>query len=307
MISRRRLSDAALLLGLIALMAFACGGGGTVPSYAPCTAADTCPTSTTCEPSSATSTSAGGGATFCTWSCGGSGGGSPSCPKDANGVEGVCVVSVNGTMVGGSGDAGLGREDTEFGFCFQDCSSGGTCPSGETCEPAQLLSGSGQQRVCMPVFKDPLGGTSWQSDLITPAAKSYGITMSTYTITFGATTETVGGYASGPYRAKLTEIYGSLAFEYAGCTETDAFTGQWIDMPPTATSAGTLTVSNLVAITNRTGCTSSNDDTSGEGQFCQADGDQSASYTLSGNTMTIQGGSGITPHDVNVSWTFTER
>jgi hypothetical protein len=303
MISRRRLR-AAVFLGLIALWPLACSSGATVATYAPCTAADTCPSSTTCEPSSATSTSAGGGATFCTWSCGG--GGTPSCPNDANGVEGVCVTTVNGTMVGGSADAGLGREDAEFGFCFQDCSSGGTCPSGEACKPAQLLSGSGQAMVCMPVFKDPLSGTRWQSDLITPAAKSYGITMSTYTITFGATTDTVSGYASGPYTARLVELYGSIAPEYAGCTETDAFTGQWVDMPPTATSAGTLTVSNLVAITNRTGCTSSGDDTGGEGQYCEASADQSASYTLSGNTMTIQGGSGITPHDVNVSWTFTE-
>jgi hypothetical protein len=305
MISRRRLS-AATLLGLIALWPLACGGGGgTVATYAPCTAADTCPSSTTCEPSAATSTSAGGGATFCTWSCGSSSGGTPSCPNDANGIEGVCVTSVNGTTVGGSADAGLGHEDTEFGFCFQDCSSGGTCPSGETCEPAQLLSGSGQAMVCMPVFKDPLSGTSWQSEQITPAPKSYGITMSTYTITFGTTTDTVSGYASGPYRAKLTELYGSLAPEYPGCTETDAYSGQWVDMPPTATSAGTLTVSNLVAITKRTGCTSSSDDTGG-GQYCEANGDQSASYTLSGNTMTIQGGSGITPYDVDVSWTFTE-
>jgi hypothetical protein len=146
MTSGRRFS-AALLLGLVAL---ACsGGGGNVATYALCTAADTCPSSTTCEPTSATSTSAGVGPTFCTWSCGG-GSGKPSCPNDANGIEGVCVTSLDVTMVGGSADAGLGREDTEFGLCFRDCSSVGTCPSGEACKPALPLGGGDQVMVCMP-------------------------------------------------------------------------------------------------------------------------------------------------------------
>ena len=140
MISRRGL-NAALLLGLITLWPLACGGGGTLTTYAPCTAVDTCPSSTTCESPTATSTSVGYGPTFCTWSCGSSDGGTPSCPNDANGFEGICVGSLDSTEFG---------VPFGFGFCFQGCASGGTCPVGEACESAQSFSGDEEALVCVP-------------------------------------------------------------------------------------------------------------------------------------------------------------
>jgi hypothetical protein len=117
--------------------ALACGTGGTVARFAPCASTDTCPQSTVCE------AVATGVPTFCTWSCGGETS-SQSCPNDANGIQGVCVIAI------GNDDTTIGSEDS-FGFCLQDCSSGGACPDGETCQPAQdYTGGSESDMVCVP-------------------------------------------------------------------------------------------------------------------------------------------------------------
>jgi hypothetical protein len=282
----------------ILVVSFACGAKGTVAPFAPCGSTDTCPQSTVCEAVEQTSMGVSAGPTICTWSCSNSDFDGQSCPNDATGAQGICVTSIGGTEIGDqSGQA--------FGFCLQDCSSGGTCPDGETCQAAQ--SANGGTTVCVPTPTDPLSGTSWQSSTIVPTQTMTGVATSTYTITFGTTNATVGGLASGPFSATLTQTYGVTALQHAGCTEETTFTGgTWVDMPPTS-NAGALAVSNASGSTDRTNCTASSDDTTGEtGDYDGAVNGQGAGYQVSGTTMTMGGGMGVTPYTDQANWTFTK-
>jgi len=285
----------------VAALVLACGGGGTVARFAPCSSTDTCPADTTCE--AATSTTLGSatisGPTFCTWSCSPSDFGGQDCPSDANGIKGVCVSAL--------GNTGVGDEDV-YGFCFQDCSETGECPSSEACEQAQPFNG-GTAMVCVPIATDPLSATTWTSTTLDPIAKSAGVTSSSYTIDFGAANMSVAGFASGPFTATLVQTYGASAVMYAGCMETTTFSGgQWVDVPPSGTTAGAVNVSNAQGTTSRAGCTFVSDDASGVmGVYDDAVNDMSgAVYRITGTTMMLAGGTGITPYTDSTEWTFTQ-
>jgi hypothetical protein len=241
------------------------------------------------------------GPTFCTWSCNNDDFGGQSCPNDANGIQGICVTGIGNTLVG--------HED-DFGFCFQDCSSGGTCPDGESCQSAQAYSGgNGSTMVCVPAPTDPLSGTSWQSNTITPEAND-GVSTSTYAITFGTATMFMSGAAIGPFSATFTQTYGASASSYAGCTETTTFTGgEWADVPGTTMGMGALSVSGASGSTNRTSCASSSDDVTGAtGVYDDAvNGQNGATYTISNTTMmTLMKDSGVTPYTGSSYWAFTK-
>src|SRR6202044_937187 len=101
------------------LAILACSGGGTVARFAPCTSTDTCPSGTVCEVATSSDTSAA--QTFCTWSCTDDVFNQQLCPNDASGARGVCIASIGENTIGQQG---------QYGFCFQSCDSGGTCPEG---------------------------------------------------------------------------------------------------------------------------------------------------------------------------------
>jgi hypothetical protein len=293
-------------LFVLSAVALACGGGN-VARFAPCNmSTDTCPSATTCEAvvsNSSSSSSMTIGATFCTWTCSPSVFDGQSCPNDPNGVQGICVTSIDSVTTGNS----------SFGFCFQDCSSSGICPDGETCQKAQAYNSEDESTsamVCVPTPNDPLSGTTWQSTTITTQPTMKGVTALTYTMTFGMTNGTAGGFASGPFSATLAQTYGASAVQYSGCTETTTFSGGvWADSPPTQGMAGAFTVSNAMGSTDRTGCSANGDDVTGEmGDYDGAvNNDQNASsYTVTGMTMTVRGGDGVTPYTDNANWTFTK-
>jgi hypothetical protein len=294
----------AISVAFAACVALACGGGGTVARFAPCSVAtDTCPSATVCE--TVTTTGNGEkqvseGQPFCTWTCTDDDFDEQQCPTDATGVMGICVVAL--------GDEPIGDE-YNYGFCFQDCSSSAACPDGETCAPAQTFRGGTSAMVCVPTPTDALSATTWVSATIPPTAASSGVVTSTYAITFEATSAAVDGYASGAFDATLTLVYGSAAFELAGCTETTTFSsGIWVDVPPMQTSAGVLGLSNTSALTVRTGCNTPEEDTSTAENLYEIDtSDNGAVYNLSGSTMTIAGGAGVVPFDDDVAWTFTKQ
>jgi hypothetical protein len=299
MVTYKRLACVAVPI----LAALACGTGGTVARFAPCGPTDTCPEATVCEPVAVTSMGVTAGATFCTWSCNNDDFGGQSCPSDPNGVQGICVTSINNTSIG---------QEYDYGFCFQDCSSGGACPEGESCESAQAYSGgSGSTMVCVPTPTDLLSGTSWQSSTVTPMAQAGGVSTSTYTINFGTATAFTVGAAAGPFSATFMQTYSASASSYAGCTETTAFTGgQWVDVTgPMMT--GAVAVSGVSGLTNRTSCASSSDDVADvSGVYDdEVNGQSGAIYTITGTTMSLTGdsGYGVTPYsDANSSWAFTK-
>ena len=239
------------------------------------------------------------GPTFCTWTCNPSEFDGQSCPNDASGVQGVCVTSLGGTAIG---------VEYEYGFCFQDCSADGTCPDGEVCQAGQPYAGGGQVMVCVPTTIDPLSETTWQSTTIVAQPQSYGVTTSTYTITFGATNASIAGNASGPFSATFTQTYGASAFKYPGCVEVTTFSGgMWVDEPPTDSDPGTISIANLTSVLSRTKCTMPGDDVSNdENEYVDEITGSGATYTLSGSTMTVSG-QGLTPFDdPTTSWTFTK-
>ncbi len=297
MITRKRFTAVAAPV----LAALACGGGGTVARFAPCASTDTCPSSTVCEaPTSSASIPA-----FCTWSCNPDDFGGQSCPSDPSGVKGVCVIGLANVTVGNL---------DQFGFCFQDCSSAGaTCPDGETCEQAQPYSGGGSNMtmVCVPMSGvDLLSGTKWQSTTIAPEANSDGVTMSTYTITFGTANVFMPGETLGPFSATFTQTYSnSIEYTYASCVEMTTFTsGEWADVPGAQMGQGAVDVSNAVGSTNRTSCGMSGNDVTGASNIYddQVNNANGATYTITGNTMMLSGGNGITPYSDAIDWTFTK-
>jgi hypothetical protein len=134
------------LTGIALVATLSCGAGGNVARFAPCDGTDTCPSATVCESPGNQNTDIG---TICTWSCtnpnvfNGQG-----CPSDITGATGVCVVSIGGTDIQNDGS----------GFCFQDCSSGNTCPTGETCQKAQPIVAEMSVMVCVPSASTSDGG-----------------------------------------------------------------------------------------------------------------------------------------------------
>jgi len=282
---------------LAALFAIvACGTGGTVDRFAPCTTSDTCPSATVCE--AVVSTSPSLNQTFCTWSCSDDHIGGQTCPSDANGVKGVCVSTIGNDTIGDEG---------EFGFCFQDCSAS-ACPSNESCEQVARYAG-GTGMACVPIPNDPLAGTSWTSTTLVASATSNGVTSSSYVITFGATSSVLDGLASGAFSATLTLQYDATAFQFAGCTETTTFSGgAWVDVPPTPQSPGVLGIDDMMSTTSRTGCTLSSDDVSGEQDRYDIDTtDSGAGYLLTSTTLSIGGGNGAVPFSDATEWTFTKN
>jgi hypothetical protein len=284
---------ATALVGALLLASLSCAG--SVPRFAPCTNADTCPSGTTCE--SATTQIQQGTVTtptFCTWSCSGDDAvSSQGCPSG-----GVCVGAFGSDVVGQLDD---------YGFCFEDCSAGQTCPDGEGCSVAQLIDG-GMTMVCVPIPSDPLSGTSWTSSTLIEPAMQVGVTTSSYTMRFAAANTGVAAFASGPFTATFVQTYDASAPMYAGCTETTTFTGgQWVDIPPAGTKNGDINVTNAMGSTARSGCTSASDNATGVmGIYDDAvDYMNGAPYQIMGTTLTLNGTGGVVPYGNDAMWTFT--
>jgi hypothetical protein len=280
-----------------ALLLAACGEGGNVARYAPCTTTDTCPSKTVCEAPTLTGT---GAATVCTYSCKQD----SDCPSDSAGVSGVCVPPQD--VMGDQADG--------FGFCVQSCPTG-SCPSHEMCTMTTSFASFGEGSivsVCAPAASDLFSGATWESTSIPSTAISMGVTSSTYTMTFGGgavvrSTSTETSW-SGTFRATFTELY--TIGQYAGCVETTTFTGgTWTDAwPPGDPSSGAVAISGATGITNRTGCQLPGADLINQtGIYDSAvDSMDGTSYTATLTTMTLAQSAGVTPYIDGSDWTFTK-
>jgi hypothetical protein len=281
------------------MIALACGEGGTVARYAPCTAADTCPSRTVCESPTFSGTGAG---TFCTYSCTQN----SDCPSDASGVSGVClpVATPNGSVEG------------DYGFCFQSCAIA-SCPDDGLClmtTSFSMFDDGTMASACFPsiAMSDPLSGTTWQSTSIAPTAIQNGVTSSTYKVTFGTGTVVENTSQeislSGAFTATFTQLY--TLGQYAGCMETTTFTGgTWADSTtPGDTSSGGIAVTGAAGITNRTNCQLPGADlTNQTGLYDSAvDAMGGTTFIVAGTTMTFSESTGVTPYVDGNDWTFTK-
>jgi hypothetical protein len=252
---------------------------GSVPRYAQCTPADSCPSSTKCEaPASRVPA-------LCTASCASN----KDCPDD-----GVCTLDV-------------GPSATPF--CYQACPSDG-CPGG-ACVSAVATDTSIVQ-VCVPGFTSALDGTSWTSTTIAPQAQSLAITASTYSVTFASGQfEPDAVTVTGAFSATFTQTYSaSSPSVYAGCTETTTFTGgTWSTAAGTTQGTGMLTVTDAIGSTDRTGCVSATKNTTATLGIYDAVMNVStggAPFSVQNATLTISGGGGALPYSDKVDWTFTK-
>jgi hypothetical protein len=262
-----------------ALLAVLACGDGSVPRYAECTPADTCPSSTTCE-SPATHI-----ASLCTAACETN----HDCPNG-----GVCTSDV-------------GPSATPF--CYEACPSDG-CKGG-ACVSAVATDTSIVQ-VCVPGFTSALAGTSWTSATLATQAQNAAITSSSYVVQLASGELSPDGItATGAFTATFTQTYSaSSPSVYAGCTETTTFTGgTWSTTNGATADAGRLTVTGAIGSTNRTGCVSATKDTTGALGVYDAVMNSTgagAPFNIQGGTLTISGGGGGLPYSDKVDWTFTK-
>jgi len=276
--------SSALVCGLVAV---ACAGAGDHAPYAACTPGDACSSSTVCE--TATEDSSAVGIAFCTHSCMFD----DDCPSDETGTKGVCTDAFDG-------------DESSVAFCYRSCESS-PCPAGSTC--VQTLDPLDEHvMACQPTAPDPLGGSTWVSDTISPIAKSDGVTQSTYTMTFGAST-TVSGGATGDFGATLVQVFAASSNVYPGCTETTTFSRATFAELASSSAGGVVEIVGGSATSDRTGCQSPSDDVTGEGASMyieQVESQSATPFTIAGGTMTIQGGTGVVPFGDAVPWTFTQ-
>jgi hypothetical protein len=190
-----------------------------------------------------------------------------------------------------------------YGFCFQECSTG-SCPAGDTCATTDGVS------LCVPgLDRDPLSGTTWQSTSISTTATSDGVTASTYTVTFASGAESIDGTsATGAFSAVLTQTYSTSAkYDFAGCTETTAFTGgTWTDNTKNP-GLESFKIGDATGSTTRTGCLMGAFDTSGEQNLYDdaVDAYEGVVFRITGTTMNLPNSTAGTPYNDNSPWTFT--
>jgi hypothetical protein len=271
---------AACLAPVALALPIACGDG-SVPRYALCTTADTCPSSTTCE------APAPRVQTFCTAACTSS----HDCPND-----GVCTSDV-------------GPSATPF--CYQPCPSDG-CPEG-ACVSA-VATDTSIAKVCVPGFVSALASTSWTSATLATQAMNAAITASSYSVTFASGELSPDAVtATGAFSATFTQTYSaSSPSVYAACTETTTFTGgTWSTTNGATAGAGTLAVTGATGSTDRTGCASATKNTTALTNVYDAVINGSAMggapFSVQNGTLTISGGAGALPYSDKVDWTFAKK
>ncbi len=267
------------------LILLACQNG-SVPTYAPCAATDTCPSSTKCE------ASATGGATFCTKSCTTSN----DCPNDDTGAQGICSSDV-------------GPSATAAPFCYEACPTNG-CPLGGTCVSV-VATDTSIVTACLPGLTSPLSATSWTSTTLAPAATTKGVATSTYAIKFATgefSPDTIT--VTGAFSATLTQGFNASSL-YVGCTETTTFTGgTWMSTAQPSFTMGRIAVTGAIGSTNRTGCTDTTKNATNLANVYDAAVNQGVGdpFNAQGTTLTITsgGGGGGLPYGDKVDWTFTK-
>ena len=287
-----------LPIGATAFVVLACAAS-VVPRFAPCAANDTCPYATVCEDVAAPSAVASFGS-MCTWSCTTDDIDPNPCPNDVNGTRGVCAGTV--------GDVPVGQ--TDYGMCFQSCTTNDDCTSGTTCVGATIYGTTSQARVCAAVPTDELASTSWQSSTITASAASNGVQSSTYTMTFGAQTSFALGMSVGAFTATLVQVHDDVAYHaLAGCTETTTYSGGvWADRPPSSTQPGNLEITGASSSTTRTGCRQADlNGTNVPGEYFITQGIAGYYLSADGSTLNMGGGYGSLPYGDSVEWTFTRQ